>query len=334
MMDPKVAAVALLLCMQLLAASGASLKKCEDDHQCGSGEYCYTKTRTCTPCVQCTAYKRQDGKGSCSKEPLLCGDCIEGFQPEILINGRARDLCVPNQATAAPRTMAENNSSWTSLMLFVGFAILGVVAIFAVRWMAKDPWRIKLRTRFLSNSDSGSVVSSVLYAPSAPPQTLGIKDEECQFVGKHFHVEKKEERFQCASKYLDPVWVKSPIPPEVQQEQGGDEIDGPPSEVNPPSPQAFLIDENTMPSSWTPGPEYDTAQSSTQPMMITNFTDALRLNALTSGGSEQAGPSAGNHNASSEQPQQNNAQHFTVNNITVINTSGNSSTGVFNITGN
>lgn len=57
-------------------AAGAALK-CDDDNKCLTSNYCYLKTKTCTPCVQCGVYRRHKSVG-CAKEPLQCGDCLPG----------------------------------------------------------------------------------------------------------------------------------------------------------------------------------------------------------------------------------------------------------------
>lgn len=53
---------------------------CEEDHQCHSHEFCFLETHSCAPCYNCASYNRKPSEGkSCSKEPLDCGQCMEGL---------------------------------------------------------------------------------------------------------------------------------------------------------------------------------------------------------------------------------------------------------------
>ena len=65
--------------MLIKSTSSAAIEHCRDDGECGDGKYCYLKTKTCTDCLKCNAYRRRDKFGSCAKEPLQCGDCLPGY---------------------------------------------------------------------------------------------------------------------------------------------------------------------------------------------------------------------------------------------------------------
>ncbi|KAJ1526367.1 hypothetical protein ONE63_009513 [Megalurothrips usitatus] len=318
-----------LLALSVVAfatVASAARVPCTDDSSCGFDKFCYMR-RYCSPCTECSVYQRQ-GTGACVKDPSHCGDCLPGFEPEILTDGRTRDLCVPVLATTKvapveaplPHTM-EVPSDWLWIAPVVACGTFGF-AVSLLYWVSKkyqSDLKIQQRTRFMPCSDSNSTSSATLYAPTAPHfETLLPESKEESERCHRGVVYEKANVLQKTSMFVNPVWVRSPPDP---SEQGApiDVVDGP----NPP--EDFLIEDNTLPSDWTPGTQHEESSGTASGPLITSFEGILRLNSAANGaGGPQPEPT--NHTSAPE-----SASQINVTNITVIN-NGPSNTGICNIT--
>ncbi|XP_052119750.1 uncharacterized protein LOC113216147 [Frankliniella occidentalis] len=330
----------------VLGVSSGVTQLCEDDTDCKHGLYCFSATHNCVQCVECSEYRRHNTR-KCVKEPLQCGECLDGYELEILSDG-VRDVCVPTpgQPSSAHMTTAQKSLEMSSWLLYGAICTIGVsfaaCAFFAV-FKLKNVLLLKHRTRFFPELESTSTSSSALYAPSAPapPPTNTLtavpkfffEEEKMipknEMISGYVQENKCNDNLQMAGKFISPSWVRnSPDdhPDDLVLNNGGgeDDVDGP---IVPNQPaQDFLIDEETLPSEWTPGPDPGPSTSTSVPL-ITSFSGILSLNEATgsSAGSEQSSSESANHNASSNVNQIN-----VTNNITVINSGNSSVAGVYN----
>lgn len=136
----------ILLMMAVCALSsphGLALPGCEEDHECAENMFCY-KMRSCVECYNCALYYRKpNAKKICAREPSECGECIDGYEADILTSGFERDYC--RAAEKAPTTSSGPAPSISNTtFLLVGCGIVAIVV--AVAGYVIYKWR-KIKNR-------------------------------------------------------------------------------------------------------------------------------------------------------------------------------------------
>ncbi|KAK3921922.1 Ribose-5-phosphate isomerase A [Frankliniella fusca] len=395
----------VVLAATLLVVSKAM--RCEDDGECSNTMYCYTATHRCVPCVVCSEYKRKE-KEFCVKEPLQCGDCLDGYEQEILSDG-IRNLCIQS-SFPEPQIMTAQMSWQTWVFGLCGFSLIACALL--TFFKCKDVVHVKYRSRFFPETgiekvhlcgcssyliviirlrgrersvmitevwptlcndgmDRGQVPSRSRVAECTAGHGSYMLNMNPQFhhpvhcinhqhlpnhrlvvdlmfcmesekmipsVREGYRYEKQNENMQKASKFRSPNYVSNspddeltPPPPNIGG--GQDNVDGP----GPPAvpPQEFLIDEDTLPSEWSPGPDYPSTSSASTAPLVTSFSGIL-LNEARSSSDAGSGSqhSSANHSAESSNSRENVNQMNVTNmtNITIINSGNANSAGVYNIT--
>ncbi|XP_049786725.1 uncharacterized protein LOC126188980 isoform X1 [Schistocerca cancellata] len=260
----------------LSSPHGLAHPGCEEDHECSENMFCY-KMRSCVDCYNCALYYRKpNAKKICAREPSECGECVDGYEAEILTNGNERDYCRIMEKPAPVLIPGTAPSVNYTTMLIIGGVIVTIVVIVAGYLIHR--WR-KMRYRGADqavqnmqetlNAGSGNGMSPLLgntngrkpslgeqipcNRPSAPPQpppyenTLPPLRDEATFV--------VERTVKCkeAVCFREPGLQISSFPDEGQDDQSTDGSDTdaifhPDINIESGYPSAFH-DDDTLPAS-------------------------------------------------------------------------------------
>ncbi|XP_021921316.1 uncharacterized protein LOC110830556 isoform X3 [Zootermopsis nevadensis] len=174
-------------------------QSCEADHECDRNKYCYKVAGICVPCTDCKVYYRQKPAlyPNCPKVPLQCGECLPGYEEEILTEGEVRSHCIP---TASPQGMPWIQA--VSITVGILLALICIIIFFVVRrfWKKAEPVQSVEEDIGLEDQSpppySGVPLLEETHVATAPTASDFVS-EICE-TSLAFRVEKEDQPFQQA----------------------------------------------------------------------------------------------------------------------------------------
>ncbi|XP_021921315.1 uncharacterized protein LOC110830556 isoform X2 [Zootermopsis nevadensis] len=209
-------------------------QSCEADHECDRNKYCYKVAGICVPCTDCKVYYRQKPAlyPNCPKVPLQCGECLPGYEEEILTEGEVRSHCIP---TASPQGMPWIQA--VSITVGILLALICIIIFFVVRrFWKKEPVQSVEEDIGLEDQSpppySGVPLLEETHVATAPTASDFVS-EICE-TSLAFRVEKEDQPFQQAVPFTnyqnfdepDDASEDDPLP--VQDEETVESMWGPP----------------------------------------------------------------------------------------------------------
>ncbi|XP_069679795.1 uncharacterized protein [Periplaneta americana] len=244
-MQRRIVMTLVATCAATTMAVGVDMRDegCETDHECrvkGMHDYyCYIRTRNCVRCTNCTLYHRRKAPfPSCAKSAQDCGECMLGFEDEILTDGKKKDLCKAINVIPTPTPVIEEWKISTIAIIVSTFVVLTCAGYFFYRkcWK-KDPGRNNDEESHHNNTHipvehaPPPPYTPLLPEPSAPIRAMSLEN----VIN---YQEEKDTEVQQAVCFKDADYPYN----SGSLEQEDD------SEDNTPA----LEDENTMESNWSP----------------------------------------------------------------------------------
>ncbi|XP_048508919.1 uncharacterized protein LOC105690610 isoform X1 [Athalia rosae] len=247
---------AVLVFMQLISTTIAQ-SDCNDDKDCLQNQYCYEASKLCANYTICMRYNRLEGSKP-ARHGRQCGACLEGYSAVKITesNQLEAESCTKNAIVHNENNDRNtgNNQDGDNVMekiqyhwlvvLFVGLIIsaasCGFVKLFS---------RCKNRDLSADTESNSSRITQTPTEASAPPLSVSQNNNNYPFTygnleeGVPLTYTVNSEVPVKARAFCNPDWVQADP---TYNREGNFAIE--PAHNNPPS-----NDEDTVPSSWTPG---------------------------------------------------------------------------------
>ncbi|XP_043271488.1 uncharacterized protein [Venturia canescens] len=228
---------------------------CKGDDDCPSNKYCYNVSNTCVNHTQCSRYNRARGPRP-AQDPSQCGPCLPGYAAELKFTGVWDPVCLKTTTSKENETESTRGLDWPRY--WVAIAVLAAIFFtLVIAFVLRKHVCIANRDRICNKMISWSV------RPTAPPQ------DEASFRLRHKTYPVDEERPPIYSSVIGPnvdknhlvsatpfgtaLWVNKPPYEFDFNDNVSDGVAMPIHSSSNNSQMDLEEEEETNPSSWTPG---------------------------------------------------------------------------------